>query len=117
MRGACHEVPDSLAARNRPDSVAIMNLRSFAMVRSPRRKSAPKEEAKLTLSQRMARIRKTDTKPEMAVRQWVHRLGYRYRLGGANTRRRPRNRSAYNNASKDLTWQHGFVGSRALVRG
>src|SRR6266566_6962376 len=29
---------------------------------------------------RMARIRKTDTKPEITVRQLVHRMGYRYRL-------------------------------------
>jgi DNA mismatch endonuclease (patch repair protein) len=28
----------------------------------------------------MARIRKTDTKPEMMVRQLVHSMGYRYRL-------------------------------------
>ena len=28
----------------------------------------------------MARIRKTDTKPEMLVRQMLHALGYRYRL-------------------------------------
>lgn len=29
---------------------------------------------------RMAHIRKKDTKPEMTVRQMVHRMGYRYRL-------------------------------------
>jgi DNA mismatch endonuclease (patch repair protein) len=28
----------------------------------------------------MARIRKTDTKPEMIVRRMVHAMGYRYRL-------------------------------------
>jgi DNA mismatch endonuclease (patch repair protein) len=28
----------------------------------------------------MARIRKTDTKPEMLVRRLVHAMGYRYRL-------------------------------------
>lgn len=50
------------------------------MVRLSRRKSAPKEKAKLTLSERMARIRKTGTKPEMMVRQLVHGMGYRYRL-------------------------------------
>jgi hypothetical protein len=33
----------------------------------------------LTLSERMARIRKTDTKPEMLVRRILHALGYRYR--------------------------------------
>lgn len=31
-------------------------------------------------SDRMARIRNRDTKPEMVVRRLVHRLGYRYRL-------------------------------------
>lgn len=39
--------------------------------------------AKLTLTARMRRIRKTETKPEMAVRRIVHELGYRYRLYGA----------------------------------
>lgn len=34
----------------------------------------------LTLSERMARIRKVDTKPEMIVRRLAHGLGYRYRL-------------------------------------
>lgn len=29
---------------------------------------------------RMSRVRKTDTKPEMIVRQLVHGLGYRFRL-------------------------------------
>jgi DNA mismatch endonuclease (patch repair protein) len=31
-------------------------------------------------SERMSRIRKTDTKPEMIVRRLVHGIGYRYRL-------------------------------------
>lgn len=37
----------------------------------------------LTKEQRsycMSRIRKTDTKPELAVRRIIHRLGYRFRL-------------------------------------
>jgi DNA mismatch endonuclease (patch repair protein) len=34
----------------------------------------------LSLSERMARIRKTNTKPEMLVRRLVHRMGYRFRL-------------------------------------
>jgi DNA mismatch endonuclease (patch repair protein) len=34
----------------------------------------------LTVPERMARIRKTDTKPEMLVRRMVHGLGFRYRL-------------------------------------
>lgn len=33
-------------------------------------------------SERMARIRSKDTKPEMIVRRSVHQLGYRYRLHG-----------------------------------
>ena len=32
------------------------------------------------LSAHMRRIRNTDTKPELAVRRLVHRMGYRYRL-------------------------------------
>lgn len=35
---------------------------------------------RLTLSERMASIRKTDTRPEMIVRQAVHALGFRFRL-------------------------------------
>lgn len=38
------------------------------------------QSKKLTLSERMARIRKTDTKPEIAVRSTAHALGYRFRL-------------------------------------
>lgn len=38
-------------------------------------KSAP-----LTLTERMRRIRKTDTKPEMIVRRTLHAIGFRYRL-------------------------------------
>jgi DNA mismatch endonuclease, patch repair protein len=44
--------------------------------------------ARLTRSERMARIRKTDTKPEMIVRRLVHAMGYRYRL---HVRRLPGN--------------------------
>lgn len=36
---------------------------------------SPKER-----SERMARVRNRDTKPELAVRRLVHSLGYRYRL-------------------------------------
>jgi DNA mismatch endonuclease (patch repair protein) len=32
------------------------------------------------LSERMQRIRKTDTRPEMVVRRIAHRMGYRHRL-------------------------------------
>src|SRR4029077_11689838 len=35
---------------------------------------------RLTISERMARIRKVDTKPELIVRRLLHSLGYRYRL-------------------------------------
>jgi DNA mismatch endonuclease (patch repair protein) len=31
-------------------------------------------------SERMSRVRGKDTKPEMAVRKLVHRMGFRYRL-------------------------------------
>jgi DNA mismatch endonuclease (patch repair protein) len=35
---------------------------------------------KLSLTERMQRIRKYDTKPEMLVRRILHAMGYRYRL-------------------------------------
>lgn len=35
---------------------------------------------RLSLTERMSRIRKVDTKPEMLVRSAVHALGYRFRL-------------------------------------
>ena len=38
------------------------------------------KQGKLSLTERMQRIRKTDTKPEMIVRRLVHAMGYRYRL-------------------------------------
>lgn len=37
-------------------------------------------EHKLSLTERMRRIRKTDTKPELVVRRMVHKMGYRYRI-------------------------------------
>ena len=40
-------------------------------------------------SENMRRIRSSDTKPEMTVRRLLHRLGYRYRLGGASLPGRP----------------------------
>lgn len=43
-------------------------------------KSAP--SAPLSLTERMRRIHKTDTKPEMIVRRMLHAMGYRYRLYG-----------------------------------
>jgi DNA mismatch endonuclease, patch repair protein len=39
---------------------------------------------KLSLTDRMRCIRKTDTKPEMLVRRIVHAMGYRYRLHRSN---------------------------------
>lgn len=35
-------------------------------------------------SERMARIRNVDSKPEMIVRKRVHGMGYRYRLHARN---------------------------------
>ena len=40
-------------------------------------------QGKLTLTERMRRIRKVDTQPEMSVRRAVHAMGCRYRLHGA----------------------------------
>jgi DNA mismatch endonuclease (patch repair protein) len=40
-------------------------------------------------SERMSRIRATNTKPEMTVRRLVHRLGYRYRLHGSDLPGKP----------------------------
>jgi DNA mismatch endonuclease, patch repair protein len=37
----------------------------------------------LTLTDRMRRIGKKDTRPEMIVRRMVHAMGYRFRLHGA----------------------------------
>lgn len=38
------------------------------------------EKRKLTLTERMSRIRKVDTKPELIVRKMAHAMGYRFRL-------------------------------------
>ncbi len=43
----------------------------------------------LTLTERMRRIRKTDTKPEMIVRRLVHAMGFRYRLHGGKLPGKP----------------------------
>src|SRR5262245_52031392 len=48
-------------------------------MRSPKSK-AKRDRAPLSLSERMARIRKVDTKPELVVRKLLHRLGFRFRL-------------------------------------
>jgi DNA mismatch endonuclease (patch repair protein) len=40
-------------------------------------------------SERMARVRSKDTKPEWTVRRIVHALGFRYRLHGAELPGRP----------------------------
>src|SRR5690242_6591735 len=40
----------------------------------------PFADVEPVVRRRMARIRNTDTKPELAVRCAVHRLGYRYQL-------------------------------------
>ena len=39
-----------------------------------------RRKTKLTLTDRMARIRKVDTTPELTVRHLAHKLGYRFRL-------------------------------------
>jgi DNA mismatch endonuclease (patch repair protein) len=43
----------------------------------------------LQRSERMARIRSRDTKPELAVRRLVHSMGFRYRLHARNLPGRP----------------------------
>ena len=45
-----------------------------------RRKKRKQHSAPLSRSERMARIRKVNTKPEIAVRRLLHALGYRFRL-------------------------------------
>ena len=40
-------------------------------------------------SERMSRIRRTDTKPELTVRRLVHSMGYRYRLHAKDLPGRP----------------------------
>lgn len=40
-------------------------------------------------SERMSRVRATDTKPEMTVRRLVHGMGFRYRLHAGNLPGRP----------------------------
>ena len=42
----------------------------------------PFKDVSAVVRQRMARIRKTDTKPELVVRRTAHRMGYRFRLHG-----------------------------------
>jgi len=43
---------------------------------------AKKRTERLSLSERMARITKRDTKPELLVRSLLHALGFRFRLHG-----------------------------------
>ena len=38
------------------------------------------EDVSPVIRARMSRVRKVDTKPELAVRQLAHRMGYRFRL-------------------------------------
>ena len=42
------------------------------------------KQERLSLTERMRRIRKTDTKPELIVRRLIHAMGYRYRLHQSN---------------------------------
>jgi len=59
---------------------------SASAVSNPTRRASKRptdtmaSQQKLTLTERMQRIRKTDTKPEVIVRQAIHAMGYRYRL-------------------------------------
>ena len=53
------------------------------MGHGPRFAMRQHETAKMTLTDRMRRIRKTDTKPEMIARRRVQAMGYRYQLHGA----------------------------------
>jgi DNA mismatch endonuclease (patch repair protein) len=45
--------------------------------------------SKAERSERMSRIRGKDTKPELALRSAMHRLGFRFRLHGASLPGRP----------------------------
>lgn len=47
-------------------------------------KAVPFDDVPDVVRRRMARIQKKDTKPELAVRSLVHRLGYRFRLHRRN---------------------------------
>ena len=47
------------------------------------------KKQKLSLTERMRRIRKVDTKPEMLVRRMVHGMGYRYGLHQSKLPGRP----------------------------
>ncbi len=53
------------------------------MGRSPGNERSTAVRDRLTLTERMRRIRKTDSKPELIMRRIVHAMGYRYRLHGA----------------------------------
>jgi DNA mismatch endonuclease (patch repair protein) len=46
----------------------------------PPKTKGKSDRAPLSLSERMARIRKVNTKPELIVRKLLHRLGFRYLL-------------------------------------
>src|SRR5262249_17942033 len=59
---------------------------------SPPARLARSMADRITQAQRsavMSRIRSKDTKPELAVRRLLHRLGYRYRLHTAKLKGRP----------------------------
>lgn len=55
-------------------------------------------------SERMRRVRGKDTKPEMAVRRLVHRLGFRYRL---HDRKLPGQPDMVFAAKKSVIFVHG----------
>src|SRR5262245_6056372 len=58
--------------------VRVLRCAGPSMCSQKTKRKSPR--APLSLSERMARIRKVDTKPELIVRNLLHRLGFRYRL-------------------------------------
>ncbi len=72
-------------------ALARSSIRDFELTALSQQKFGPMTD-KLTperRSENMARIRSTDTKPEMAVRRFVHALGYRFRLHRADLPGKP----------------------------
>ncbi len=67
----------AVPVRVRPPAPRVKN---GAVIENARKISKMDTLTAAERSERMALIRSKDTKPEWAVRQLVHRLGYRYRL-------------------------------------
>lgn len=82
------------------------HVRTMAHTLSPR-KSLPRpdfSDVPDTRRKNLAAVRATDTKPEMLVRQALHRLGYRYRL---HDRRLPGRPDMVFPSRKAVVWIHG----------